>query len=154
MYENVLIFRAFFLFVYSTSIDVIFAILKDMNDVIIHSMAWRDSFRLFNLTIFIQYKVGRVCRRNTKQCDVRMSLIIKSKSDHKYLQTLQHRAVCAICNCEYMWWNLMTFYALVSFHDFLRIDWKLFVRIYDDTKQARVCLKRNGYGKLRRNNTF
>lgn len=78
-----------------------------------------------------------------------MSLIITSKSDHRYLQTLQHGAVCAICNCKYMRWNLMTLYALVSFHDFLRIDWKFFVRIYDDTKQAGVCLKRKLYDKLR-----
>lgn len=35
----------------------------------------------------------------------------------------------------------MSFYALVSFHNFLRVNWQLFIRINDHTEQAGVCLE-------------
>lgn len=35
----------------------------------------------------------------------------------------------------------MPFYALVTFHNFFRINGKLFIRINDYTKQAGICLE-------------
>lgn len=55
--------------------------------------------------------------------------------------TLKHRPISTVCDGEYMRRHLVSLYALVPFHDLLRVDWQLLVRIDDHAEESGVCLR-------------
>jgi len=48
--------------------------------------------------------------------------------------TKQHAPVCSVGNGINMWWQLMSLSSFVQLDHCLRINWQLFVWIYDHTK--------------------